>query len=442
MSNEFRPHPYQSYCIKRIEAEPYAGLFLDMGLGKTVITLTAINELRYFMFRVRRVLIIAPKMVAQATWTAEQAKWPHLSRLRLSVVLGSRQERVAALRREADVYVINRDNVVWLCEYYGHAWPFDMVVLDESSSFKNPQAKRFKALRAMRPRISRLVLLTGTPAPKSLADLWAQIYLLDGGKRLGRTLGAYRDAFFVPGRRNQTVIFEYLPKEGAEEQIYNLIDDICVSMKSEDYLQLPDYTMARTVNNEGLEDYSRFDLGDRALNNMDRDYERTHYHVNAAALLRMGKWFEWMQEQGVWDNTRIIIVADHGRNLSLYDEWKIDDVFRLEMVTPLLMVKDFNATGFTTSNEFMTNADVPALALEGVVDNPVNPFTGQPITTDAKNEEEMLVTASANWRTGDNDGYTFNTSDAPWYSVHDDIYDRDNWTRYETYEEAAREVSR
>ena len=243
MSNEFRPHPYQSYCIKRIEAEPYAGLFLDMGLGKTVITLTAINELRYFMFRVRRVLIIAPKMVAQATWTAEQAKWPHLSRLRISVVLGSRQERVAALRRDADVYVINRDNVVWLCEYYGHAWPFDMVVLDESSSFKNPQAKRFKALRAMRPRISRLVLLTGTPAPKSLADLWAQIYLLDGGKRLGRTLGAYRDAFFVPGRRNQTVIFEYLPKEGAEEQIYGLIDDICASMKSEDYLQLPDFVV-------------------------------------------------------------------------------------------------------------------------------------------------------------------------------------------------------
>ena len=263
--------------------------------------------------------------------------------------------------------------------------------------------------------------------------------LYDKGRYLTAEKGTYTKRSLV----NELTVLEILPEltdVNSDRGGFVLLAN-CTA-HDEDYLQLPDYTMARTVNNEGLEDYSRFVLGDRALNNMDRDYERTHYHVNAAALLRMGKWFEWMQEQGVWDNTRIIIVADHGRNLSLYDEWKIDDVFRLEMVTPLLMVKDFNATGFTTSNEFMTNADVPALALEGVVDNPVNPFTGQPITTDAKNEEEMLVTASANWRTGDNDGYTFNTSDAPWYSVHDDIYDRDNWTRYETYEEAAREVSR
>lgn len=240
MGKMFSPYPYQQYCIDRIIADPFIGLFLDMGLGKTVITLTAIHDLKYFRWRIRRALIIAPKKVAEKTWSNEAAKWEHLSRLRISVALGSIQQRITALESPADVYVINRENTQWLVEYYGHDWPFDVVVLDESSSFKNHQAKRFRALRAVRPKINRLIELTGTPSPHGLTDLWAQIFLLDGGKRLGRTVSVYREMYFVPDKRSRTTIFSYAPRDGAEEEIYKQISDICISMKAEDYLQLPE----------------------------------------------------------------------------------------------------------------------------------------------------------------------------------------------------------
>lgn len=236
----YEPYPYQQYCAARIVADAAVGLFLDMGLGKTVITLDAINTLRYDRWAVQRVLIIAPKKVAEGTWTKEAQKWEHLRHLRISAVLGSQQKRLRALATPADIYVINRDNVAWLVDYFKNAWPFDMVVLDESSSFKNSQSKRFKALKLVRSRINRLVELTGTPASNGLIDPWAQIYLLDGGARLGRTLGQYRERFFDPDKRSRTQIFSYTPKDGSMEYIQRAIGDICVSMKAEDYLNLPD----------------------------------------------------------------------------------------------------------------------------------------------------------------------------------------------------------
>lgn len=240
MPKDFKPHSYQAYSIQRMIDTPYIGAFLDMGLGKTAITLTALHSLKYERFCVRKALVIAPKKVAESTWTKERDKWNHLKDLRMSIVLGSEKQRLEALSTNADIYIINRENTKWLVDYYKHNWPFDTVVLDESSSFKNPQAGRFKALKAVRPKIQRLIELTGTPSPKGLIDLWAQIYLLDGGKRLGRTISVYRDIFFVPDKRNRTTIFSYAPKEGAEDAIYKSISDICISMKAEDYLSLPD----------------------------------------------------------------------------------------------------------------------------------------------------------------------------------------------------------
>lgn len=237
---KFVPHNYQSYCIDRIISDAEWGLFLDMGLGKTVITLTAVNALRYYYWAVSRVLVVAPKKVAEATWSKEAAKWDHLSHLRIVTVLGSTTARIRALNTPADIWVINRENVPWLVDHYRNDWHFDMVVLDESSSFKNHQAKRFKALKLVRQRIKRIGLLTGTPAPNGLIDLWAQIYLLDGGQRLGKTIGQYREMFFNPDKRNRTTIFTYAPKDGSDEAIKAAISDICVSLKAEDYLSLPD----------------------------------------------------------------------------------------------------------------------------------------------------------------------------------------------------------
>ena len=209
-------------------------------MSKTVITLTAIQRMKYDMWSISRVLVIAPKKVAEATWGKETAKWSHLKGLRVVTVLGSERERLAALAQNADIYVINRDNVAWLVKQVGLRWPFDCVVLDESSSFKNPKAQRFKALKAVRPKIRRLIELTGTPAPHGLTDLWSQIYLLDGGKRLGRTLSLYRDLYFLPDKRNGYQVWSYKLKPGADKVIFAELADICLSMKAEDYLTLPD----------------------------------------------------------------------------------------------------------------------------------------------------------------------------------------------------------
>ncbi|KGX84471.1 DEAD/DEAH box helicase [Pontibacillus litoralis] len=239
---KFTPHSYQRYNINRILNDPFIALWLDMGLGKTVITLTAINDLKYNRFAVNKVLVIAPKKVAQGTWTNEAKKWNHLQLLRFSIVLGSQTKRIRALNTPADIYVINRDNVVWLTDYYRNSWPFDMVVVDESSSFKNHQSKRFKALKSVRPHIKRQVQLTGTPSPNGLLDIWAQIFLLDGGQRLGKRITGFRERYFEPDQRNRDRIFSYAPKDGADRKIHSLISDIVVSMKAEDYIELPAVT--------------------------------------------------------------------------------------------------------------------------------------------------------------------------------------------------------
>lgn len=237
---KFVPHGYQMYCIQRMLQEPALALFLGMGLGKTVTTLTVINDLKYNRFQVRKCLVIAPKKVAEDTWAREQSKWEHLRLLRVVPVLGSLDRRVRALASPGDVYVINRENVTWLVDRYRNDWPFDTVVIDESSSFKSHQAKRFRSLRSIRGHIGRLYELTGTPAPNGYIDLWAQIYLLDGGERLGRTITEYRNRYFVPGSRNATTVFSYEPRAGAEKEIRERIRDICISLSAEDYLELPD----------------------------------------------------------------------------------------------------------------------------------------------------------------------------------------------------------
>jgi SNF2 family DNA or RNA helicase len=201
-----------------------------------------VNDLKYNRFAVSKVLVIAPKKVAEATWSKEAAKWEHLKLLRIMPVLGPLEKRLRALSTPADIYVINRENVPWLVEHYGNAWPFDMVVVDEFSSFKNPSAKRFKSLCWARSQIKRFVGLTGTPAPNGLLDLWAQVYLLDGGQRLGKHLGKFRERYFEPEQRSRERIFTYAVKAGADEKIKDSIRDICVSMKAEDYLELPDCT--------------------------------------------------------------------------------------------------------------------------------------------------------------------------------------------------------
>lgn len=209
-------------------------------MSKTVITLTAVNELMYARFEVGKVLVIATLRVARSTWTQEQKKWDHLKDLRVSQILGSEKERIAGLEKEADIYVINRENVVWLVDQLQGEWPFDMIVIDELSSFKSSRAKRFRALKKVRPLASRVVGLTGTPAANGYMDLWPEIYLLDKGERLGKTITGYREEYFRPGRRNGYVVYDWILRKGADKKIMNKIEDICISMKSEDYLELPE----------------------------------------------------------------------------------------------------------------------------------------------------------------------------------------------------------
>lgn len=280
---KFVPYPYQEAAIRWVLDRPASGLFLGMGMGKTVVTLTAINELLFDRLEAARVLVIAPLRVARDTWAREAAKWDHLRHLRVSVVLGDARERLAALERPAEVYVINRENVPWLCETL-FDWPFDMVVIDELSSFKSVQAKRFKALRKVRGRIRRIVGLTGTPAPNGLIDLWPQIYLLDRGERLGKTVGAYRARYFTPDRANGHIVYSYRLLPGADEAIQARIADVCMSLRKEDYLSLPGQlyeTVEITPPPALLKQYRQFER-DRIMEAMDGDGEIVA--LNAAAL--------------------------------------------------------------------------------------------------------------------------------------------------------------
>lgn len=239
---KYLPHSYQEKAINEILSKPKIGLFLDMGLGKTVITLTAINDLMFNSFEVSTVLVIAPKRVAEDTWSRETEKWDHLQHMKISKVLGSEKQRLEALRVKADIYVINRENVKWLIDYHRdqREWPFDMIVIDELSSFKSNKSQRFKALKIVMPLVKRVVGLTGTPTPNGYMDLWPQMYLLDRGERLGKTITGYRERYFTPGRRNGYTVFTWDMKDGAEKAIHEKIKDICISMEAKDYLDLPE----------------------------------------------------------------------------------------------------------------------------------------------------------------------------------------------------------
>lgn len=241
MSIKYVPHDYQAYATEFIIEHPACGLYLDLGLGKTVICLSALWELLLDYFEIGRVLVIAPIRVCTSTWPMEINKFEHLKGLTYSVVVGSDKERRAALQRPAFVYIINRENVAWLVE--NKLFHFDCVVIDEASSFKNHQSKRFKALRKVRPSLKRIIELTGTPAPNGLLDIWAPVNLLDMGARLGRFITGFRERYFLPDKRNRDIVFSYKPKENAEEAIYRQIGDICISMKAADHLKMPELIM-------------------------------------------------------------------------------------------------------------------------------------------------------------------------------------------------------
>lgn len=234
----YQPHKYQEFATQFILEHEAAAVFLDCGLGKTVITLTALQELMHDRFEVGRVLIIAPLRVARDTWPAELQKWDHLSELSYAVAVGSKAKRLAALEQRAEITIINRENVTWLVE--NCPFDFDMVIIDELSSFKSHKANRFKSLLRVRPKVRRIVGLTGTPSSNGLMDLWAEFRLLDMGARLGRFIGRFRNEFFVPDKRNAQIVFSYKPKAGAEEEIYRRIGDVTISMRSADYLDLPE----------------------------------------------------------------------------------------------------------------------------------------------------------------------------------------------------------
>lgn len=279
---KFEAKYYQQYCIDKIIEQPELGLLLDMGMGKTAITLTAVERLVYDYFSVRKVLVIAPLRPAIETWPAEVEKWDHLKHITTSLVLGDKGSRLKALEKDAELYIVNRENVQWLVNHYKKKWPFDMVVIDELSSFKSSKAQRFKALKKVRPYIKRIVGLTGTPSPNGLLDLWPQMYLLDSGKALGKTITSYREKWFVPDKRNATTIFSWKPKDDAEDEIYQKLEPLCISMKTADYLQLPERL---DIRHEIETSKATMDLYKKLERDMILPYEDGDIDAGSAAIL-------------------------------------------------------------------------------------------------------------------------------------------------------------
>lgn len=286
--NESNLHNYQRVCVQHIIDHPFCGVFLDMGLGKTISTLTAINELKYDYCEINTVLVIAPKRVAETVWEEEAKSWDHTRHLKFSKIIGTEKQRLAALKVSADVYVISRDNVSWLCSLYAARLPFDMLVIDELSSFKSHQTQRFKALRLARVWFKRVVGLTGTPAPNGLINLWSQMYLIDRGQRLEKTITAYRSRYFRPGASNGYMVYTYNLLPEAEQLIHDRIKDICISMRAEDYLEMPeriDNFVKVTMPPQLQDAYKRFERESviTFVNDMENS-SMTVNAVNAAAL--------------------------------------------------------------------------------------------------------------------------------------------------------------
>ena len=311
---QYRPHEYQTYATNFILENPITAVLLEMGLGKSVITLTAIYELMLNRFEVNKVLVIAPLRVARDTWPSEIDKWEHLKGLTYSVVIGTEAERLRALRTPAHVYLINRENIDWLITKSGIPFDFDMVVIDELSSFKSYSAKRFKSLLKVRPRVKRIVGLTGTPSGNGLMDLWAEFRVLDMGERLGRYITHYRNRFFVPDKRNQQMVFSYKPIPGAEDEIYRLISDITISMKSGDYLKMPECIINEVPVTLSDEEWSIYDdfREDMVVDLKDDEIDA----VNAASL--SGKLLQ--MANGAVYNEEKEVVHIHDRKLDALED--------------------------------------------------------------------------------------------------------------------------
>ncbi|MGF7049133.1 SNF2 family DNA or RNA helicase [Paenibacillus sp. DS2015] len=330
---KYKPHQYQDYATDRILNTNFIGLFLEMGLGKTVSTLTAIDRLLNDYFDAGRVLVIAPLRVAEDTWAREVEKWDHLQHLRISKVLGTAAIRRKALKAEADIYVINRENVEWLVGELGTSWDFDTVVIDELSSFKNHQSKRFRALRRVRPMVKRLIGLTGTPAPNSLLDLWAPIYLLDQGDRLGKTITGYRDRYFTAGSKSGHVVYEWKQKKEAEDRIYEVISDIAVSMKAEDWLDMPDRIdriVPVILDEKSRDQYIKLEK-DLLLPFLDGDVVANTAAVLSNKLLQMANGAVYDEDRGVkhihdakLDALEDIVEAANGHPVLVFYSYKHD----------------------------------------------------------------------------------------------------------------------
>ena len=335
-------HEYQNYCVEFVKTHPEAMLILEMGLGKSAVSLTAILDLMFDSFEVGKVLVIAPLRVAKTVWPEERETWEHASFLRMSVMVGSAKQREAALYTPADIYVINRENVKWLVDFLEKRripWPFDMVVVDELSSFKNHQSQRWKALRKVRPKIRRMVGLTGTPAGNGLMDLWAETYLIDGGERLGRFIGRYREAYFKAAGMNPYtgVVFNYVPLPGAEEAIYSRIADISVSMKALDYLDMPKQVMVNHCVDMDADERAAYDsMKTELLVQMDGDViDAANAAVLSGKLLQManGAVYNDRKEMKVLHDRKLEMLGDlieqaNGQNV-LISYWYQHDRVRI-----------------------------------------------------------------------------------------------------------------
>ena len=362
---QYNPHEYQTYAINFILEHPVAAVLLEMGLGKSVITLTAIYELMLNRFEVQKVLVIAPLRVARDTWPAEIEKWEHLTGLTYSVAIGTEAERLAALKSPAHLYLINRENVDWLITKSGIPFDFDMVVIDELSSFKSHAAKRFKSLLKVRPTVKRMVGLTGTPSSNGLMDLWAEFRILDMGQRLGRYITHYRNNFFVPDKRNQQMIFSYKPRAGAEDAIYRLISDITISMKSADFLKMPECIINEVPVALSEKEWSVYQAlkEDMVVDLKDEEIDAVNAAVLSGKLLQMANGAVYNEEKDIihihdrkLDALEDLIEGANGKPVLVaywynHDLQRIKERFSVREIKTSQDIKDWN------------NSDIPVAVI-------------------------------------------------------------------------------
>lgn len=311
---KYKPHSYQEYAIRYIETHPISALLIDMGLGKTSITLTAIRNLLFDSFEVCKVLVIAPLRVAKNTWTDEIKKWEHLSTLTYSLIIGNENERLSALNEQTDIYIINRENVDWLVNKSGYKFDFDMVVIDELSSFKNHQSKRFKSLMKVRPLVKRIVGLTGTPSSNGLMDLFAEFKILDMGKRLGYFIGQYRNTYFKPDKMNGPIVYSYKPLPNAENAIYEKISDITVSMKANEYLKMPELLTSNYVVELSNSEKNQYDEMKKSL-----VLEITDGEITASNAASLSNKLCQLSNGAIYDDEQNIVEI-HGRKLEALED--------------------------------------------------------------------------------------------------------------------------